>query len=61
MATSSDKLGYTVDEAVTVTSFSRRRLYELMQDGTLRYARNGRRRIIPRSELEKLLNVEDAA
>ena len=32
-----------------------------MKCGELRYVQNGRRRIIPRGEIEKLLAVEDAA
>lgn len=56
-----DKLGYHLDEAALVSGFSRSRLYQLMRNGELRYVSNGARRIIPRSELERLLGIEDAA
>lgn len=56
-----EKLGFHVDEAAEVSGHSRSRLYQLMREGRLRYVQNGRRRVIPRSELERLLAIEDAA
>ena len=56
-----DKLGYHIDEAAQVSGFSRSRLYQMMRSGELRYVENGRRRIIPRSELERLLGIGGAA
>jgi len=56
-----DKLGYRIDEAVAASGFSRSRLYELMRTGQLHYVRNGSRRVIPRSELERLLATDEAA
>ena len=56
-----DKLGYQISEAVEATGYSRSRLYDLMKAGELKFVQNGARRIIPRSELERLLSVEDAA
>ncbi len=56
-----EKLGYRVDEAVAASGFSRSRLYELMRSGELHFVRNGSRRVIPRSELERLLAIRDAA
>jgi excisionase family DNA binding protein len=53
-----EKLSYQINEAVEATGYSRSRLYDLMKAGELKYVRNGTRRIIPRSELERLLSVE---
>jgi len=46
---------YTVLMASEFTSLSRSALYALMQTGRLRYTKVGRRRLIPISELERLL------
>lgn len=56
-----DKLGYQINEAVEASGYSRSRLYDLMKSGELKFVQNGARRIIPRSELERLLSVGDAA
>ena len=53
-----EKLGYQINEAVATTGYSRSRLYDLMKTGELKFVQNGARRIIPKSELERLLSVE---
>jgi excisionase family DNA binding protein len=45
----------SITRAVMFTSLSRSALYDLMQTGKLRYTKIGRRRLIPMSELERLL------
>jgi excisionase family DNA binding protein len=44
-----------VGEAVRFTSLGRTTLYGLMERGELRYIKVGRRRLIPRAELKRLL------
>jgi len=45
----------TVREAERLTGAGRSRLYELMASGELRWVKLGARRLIPRSELRRLL------
>lgn len=47
---------YTVEEARTVLKISRPMLYKLMDAGKLRYAKLGTRRLIPQSEVVKLID-----
>jgi excisionase family DNA binding protein len=44
-----------VPEACRFTGLGRTFLYQLMDSGKLRYAKVGRRRLIPRAELVRLL------
>jgi excisionase family DNA binding protein len=49
------KLGYSLREAFEATSLSRRKLEYLIQQGTIRAVKIGRRIVIPSRELERLL------
>lgn len=49
-----DSLFLTVDEAASMLRISRRHLYELIAEGTVRAVRLGRRTIVPRAVIEEL-------
>lgn len=49
------KLSYTVEEAVAVTSLARSRIYQAIGDGTLRTIKAGRRRMVSRKALEDFI------
>ena len=55
MTPDSPPLSYTIRSAAAATGISRAVLYKLVADGELLAARFGRRVIIPRRELERLL------
>ena len=46
-----DKLSYSIEQAVDVSSIGRSRLFKLMKDGKLSYTKVGRRTIIPAEAL----------
>jgi len=48
------RYAYSLDEAAESISLSRRSLYHLIESGELRTVKLGRRRLVPRSELERL-------
>ncbi|MEV4873727.1 helix-turn-helix domain-containing protein [Streptomyces syringium] len=48
----SDQLQYTVKEAADVLRFGRSTVYELMEEGALKYVKRGRSRRIRRCDLE---------
>lgn len=50
-----DRLAYSVDEAAQALGISRARLYELIADGTIPSVKLGRRRLIRRETLVRLL------
>ena len=50
-----EKIAYRIPEAVQVTGIGRSKLYELIQQGTLRATKVGGRTLIARTELEALL------
>jgi excisionase family DNA binding protein len=50
-----DRLAYSIDEAARLLSISRRHLYDLISKGRLTSCKLGARRVITRSELERLL------
>lgn len=50
----SDRYAYSISEAARAISLSRRMLYNLIDTGALRTVKLGRRRLVPRSELERL-------
>jgi len=52
-----ESLGFRVNAAARALSISRSKLYILMKNGTLRFAQIDGVRIIPRSEIENLINV----
>ena len=51
-----ERLGYSYEEAVTASGLSRSTLQRLVADGKIRAIPIGRRRIIPRADLERLIN-----
>jgi excisionase family DNA binding protein len=54
-STAVPKLALTIEEACQALTISRTTLYELLAEGRLRSVTAGRRRLIPLSELERLL------
>jgi excisionase family DNA binding protein len=48
----------TPDEARQVLRIGRNRIYELIAEGQVRAVRLGKRLIVPRTELERILNGE---
>ena len=47
-------LAFSLDEAASAIRISRRSIYNLIDAGTLRTVKIGRRRLVPRDELERL-------
>jgi excisionase family DNA binding protein len=52
------KLCYTVPEAAKMLGISRNYAYELVRTGQLPYVKFGKRLLIPRIQLEKMLDKE---
>ncbi len=52
-----ERLAYSIDEVVHLTSLSRDLLYDEMRRGNLTYVKVGRRRLITRQHLEQFLGV----
>jgi excisionase family DNA binding protein len=52
---------YSLDEAARSTSLSRRALYSLIDSGALKTVKVGRRRLVPRDELERLCSPQESA
>ncbi len=50
-----EKMAYRIPEAVQVTGIGRSKLYELIQQGSLKAIKVGGRTLITRAELEALL------
>lgn len=57
----SDKISYTIPEAVKATGFSRSRIYELIKRGDLKPRKAGRRTILLRNDLEAMVQNLPAA
>jgi excisionase family DNA binding protein len=51
-----EKLSYRINEAAYALGFSRSQIYALMDTGALRYIQVGGVRLIPASELERLIS-----
>ena len=49
---------YSINEAIKVSSIGRTRLYELINDGTLKVKRLGRRTLVSAQSLHALLEPE---
>ena len=49
-----DREGISIDEACRITGLKRTKLYELLQDGTIKSKKFGRRRIVIRRSLSEL-------
>lgn len=52
----SDKLAYRIPEAVAATGIGRSTLYELIKEGAIKTKKLGASTLIPRAELEKLID-----
>jgi excisionase family DNA binding protein len=52
-----ERLAYSVDEAARLTGLSRDLFYDEMRRGNLPYLKVGRRRLITRQHLERLLDI----
>lgn len=55
------RYAFSIDEAARSISLSRRALYTLFESGTLKTVKVGRRRLVPRAELERLCHPEEDA
>ena len=55
------RTAYSLDEAARSLGLSRRTLYTLMRDGTLRTVTLGRRRLVPAAELARLTQPHEVA
>jgi excisionase family DNA binding protein len=56
-----DRIAYRPLEAAAALGLSRSRIYELMAQGQLAYKQLDGTRLIPRTELDKLIGVDDGA
>ena len=55
------RLAYSLAESETLIGLSRSSLYRLIAAGKLRTVQHGRRRIVPRTELERLCTPIEVA
>lgn len=55
------KLAYRVDEACHALGIGRTSLYELAKAGQIKLIKIAGRTLVPRSEIERLTRVDDAA
>ena len=55
------RTAYSLDEVARSLGLSRRTLYTLMRDGTLCTVKFGKRRLVPATELERLLRPQEVA
>ena len=55
------RLGLTVDDFAEATTLHPQTVRQLLKEGRIRSVRVGRRHVIPRTELERFLQVEVAA
>ena len=51
------RLAYSLAESEALSGLSRSSLYRLIDAGTLKTVQHGRRRLVPREELERLCGV----
>ena len=51
------RLAYSIAESEALSGLSRSSLYRLIAAGKLKTIQHGRRRIVPRAELERLCSV----
>jgi excisionase family DNA binding protein len=55
------RLGLTIDDFAEATTLHPQTVRQMLKDGRIRSVRVGRRHVIPRTELERFLQVEAAA
>lgn len=53
------KLAYRVDEACAALGIGRSSIYQLVKSGKLKLIKIAGRSLIPRSELERLIKIDD--
>ena len=53
-----ERMAYTVNAALHALSIGRTKFYELINNGDLKTVTIGGRRLVPRSELERLTRVD---
>lgn len=59
--TTAPRIAYAVPESARMLGISRRGLYRLIEDGTLRTVTLGRRRLVPADELSRLIQPREVA
>jgi len=55
------RLAYSIAESEALSGLSRSSIYRLIAAGKLKTVQHGRRRIVPRDELERLCRAEQPA
>jgi excisionase family DNA binding protein len=55
------RLAYSIAESEALTGLSRSSLYRLIAAGKLKTVQHGRRRIVPRGELERLCGPSESS
>ena len=55
-----EPLSYSPEDAALVTGLARTAIYALIRDGKLKSIKEGKRRIIPRSEIQAYLDAHAA-
>jgi excisionase family DNA binding protein len=56
-----DRFAYRISDACVALGIGRTSLYELVKSGELRLIKLAGRTLVPRSELERLTRIDDAA
>lgn len=51
-----ERIGYSPDEARQLLGISRSLIWKLINEGEIKTIRLGRRRIIPKNEIERIMN-----
>ena len=60
MDTQNERLAYTVEEARKLLGLGRGSMYEAVRRGDIGAVRIGRRLLIPKAELQRLLDIGDS-
>ncbi|QIL01355.1 helix-turn-helix domain-containing protein [Sphingomonas sinipercae] len=55
-----ERIAYSIKEAAAVSGLGRTTIYSLIAQGELRRTKIGQRTLIPRAELERILQVDSA-
>lgn len=58
METKPQRIALSMQEDAEAVALSRRKLDQLVSDGTLRTVKIGARRLVPRAELERLFRLD---
>jgi len=54
-----ERQGYNVGESARIVGCGRTKIYDLIKEGRIRVVKIGARTIIPKSEIDRLLNGTD--